>query len=535
MLLKREDRSLPDDKREKFHQQVVTLVLMLKTAEIRRECLEELIRLSSDEQLILVVADRMHQDLLRYIERNELDFENKLVAQMCVRVMQICRCYIKIKSDLEAMVKRLKSLVEESENPPDIQQLIENLGGWSGNDVARILSLLAFRQSVLKSPIKSAASELEFDFTISEFLGHFSLYYTHLVKKNNVEIYEKLPIEIILMDNSVQAGSSDKTRIESNTRYVSLDRLSRFLFNCTFTGDQDHLSYLLTESCIYPSNLLLLLFTSWLHSSYSNHWRCWEALSRALFAIVDIINDIRVVNEESSLVENMMLFDSTSLDDRLLAPSWADIIELIYKSANITSALIAVNMIKSLINKFKLNAKEISELNVITKEPEDGDEEMDIDSPPPQKAAPNAENQSTHSVISADNDWETLHLDKENLSLLTKQLEDLFLLDMLLKSNLCSSEADQQQQASQQQQTHQRKDSYGDVLGALPAKHHSVSLSFILSSGPGIVSEIVARWAVHHKISPELLICSPSADASVLDNADDGTVDIAEESRQLKR
>ena len=176
MLLKRQENaapaaSLPDERREKFHQQVVNLVLMLKTAEIRHECLDELIRLSTDEQLIYAVAQRMHQDMLQYIERNELDFENKLVAQMCVRIMQICECYIKVKRDASAMTERVAALVDESAHPPDIQQLIEDLGGWSGNDVARILSLLAFRQSVLKSPpIKSAASELQFDFTISELL-----------------------------------------------------------------------------------------------------------------------------------------------------------------------------------------------------------------------------------------------------------------------------------------------------------------------------------------------------------------------------
>lgn len=475
-------------------------MLMLKTAEIRRECIEELIRLSDDEQIIFLASQQMHQDLLKFINKNELDFENKLVAQMCSRVMQICQCYIKIKKASSSTLQRVENLASESLDPPDIQELIENLGGWSGNDVARILSLLAFRQSVLKFSSQTPKSEL--NFTISDMLSHFTLYYTHLVKKNNVEIYEKLPIEIILMDGN---GNSEKT---PDTRYVSLDRLSQYLFNGIFAGDDSHLAYLLGEACVYPSNLLLLLFTSWLHSSYSNYWRCWENLSRALFKIVDIMNNIRQ-NEESS--EENLLFDSTGMDDRLLAPSWTDIIELIYKSTNITSALIAVNMIKSLINKFKLNARDISELNSITQV--DGEEEMPITSTIP------TEIQSTHSIISSDNEWETLHMDKENLSLLTKQLEDLFLLDMLLKSNLCSLEEEQQEKVT---------------ANGTSARCNSISLSFILSSGPGIVSEIVARWAIRHKVPPELLICSPSADASTLDTQDE-SVTVADESTTLKR
>lgn len=511
VLLKKQDKFLPEDKREKFNQQVVHLVLMLKTAEIRRECLEELIRLSIDEHLIFLAAQQMHQELLQYVEKNELDFENKLVAQMCARIMQVCQCYIKVKGENVVMGNRMSQLIEESENPPDIQQLTENLGGWSGNEVvvARILSLLAFRKSVLKFHIKTGKSDLNFDFSISEMLSHFTLYYSHLVKRSNIEIFEKLPLEIILMNKE---PGSEKTRIDS--RFVSFDRLSRFLFNGIFTGDHSHLDYLLTDASIYPSNLLLLIFTSWLNTCYSDHWRCWENFSQSLFKIVDTMNDIR--KNDESLEENL-LFDSTSLDDRLLSPSWIDIIELIYKSTNITSALIAVNMIKSLINKFKLNEKEISELNCITQNEDDAvSSEM---------AVKNADLQSTHSILSSDNDWETLHMDKENLSLLTKQLEDLFLLDMLLKSNLCSSDAEQQDE--------QILSSGEPKVTSSPSRPNSVSLSFILGSGPGIVSEIVARWAVHHKVPPELLICSPSADANSLDTKED-TVTVADESTKLK-
>ncbi|KAJ6225670.1 hypothetical protein RDWZM_004215 [Blomia tropicalis] len=496
VLLKKES-NLSDEKLTKFHQQVLTLILMLKTAEIKRECLEELIRLSDDEQLIYLCAQKIHEDLLKSIQMNEVDFESKLVAQMCSRIMQLCETFVRMKTCTDLM-ERITKLVNESRDPPDIHQLTSHkLIGWTGNDVARILSLLAFRQSVLKSSNHhSFGNELKIDFVISDLLSHFTLYYTHLVKKNNVEIYEKLPVEILLMK-----------RNNENNAAVSFDLLSRFLFNSTFCGDETNLDSLLNESCIYPSNLLLLLFTSWLNSPFSNHWRCWEYFSLSLFKIVDIMNDIRQ-NED----EDNPLFD-LNLDDRFLSPSWADIIELIYKSTNITSAWISINMIKSLINKLKLNAKDISEITL--KENCNLNEELD------DFEMNRAEKISTNSVPSSDNDWETLHLDKENLSLLTKQLEDLFLLDMLLKSNLCSSE------------TEQEIDSITNVNKGATTNLHQVSLSYILTSGPGIVSEIVARWAIHHKISPELLICSPSTDANLMN--EDNSAEIADEHIHLKR
>lgn len=67
-----------------------------------------------------------------------------------------------------------------------------------------------------------------------------------------------MPIEIILMDDN---GSRKKAH--NDTRYVSLDHQSQYLFNGIFAAISSQLDYLLDEACIYPSNLLLLLFTLW--------------------------------------------------------------------------------------------------------------------------------------------------------------------------------------------------------------------------------------------------------------------------------
>jgi len=90
---------------------------------------------------------------------------------------------------------------------------------------------------------------------------------------------------------------------------------------------------------------------------------------------------------------------------------------------------------------------------------------------------------------------------------------------MLLKSDLCSAESEQQPKSIPPDDS--------------PSRDNSISLSFILTSGPGIVSEIVARWAVHHRISPELLTCSPSVDATLLN--EDISVNNCNDSSELKR
>ena len=140
---------------------------MLQTSEIRRECLDELTKLSTDVDLICLCAEMLHKSLLKQLEQNDLDFENKLVTQMCSRIIQVCRFYKSFHEKKSLLLKKLGELIEECKNPPDIQQLTENIGGWSGNDVARLLSLLAFRQSVLKTSSNDFdfESELQFDFS----------------------------------------------------------------------------------------------------------------------------------------------------------------------------------------------------------------------------------------------------------------------------------------------------------------------------------------------------------------------------------
>lgn len=469
------------EKLSKYYEDVYSLVLMLQTSEIRRECLDELTKLSTDVDLICLCAEMLHKSLLKQLEQNDLDFENKLVTQMCSRIIQVCRFYKSFHEKKSLLLKKLGELIEECKNPPDIQQLTENIGGWSGNDVARLLSLLAFRQSVLKTSSNDFdfESELQFDFSISDMLSHFTLYYSHLVKKNNIECYDLLPIEIVLMKQDNDGG-----HVTNESKYISIDKLSRFLFCATFCDDDNNINYLLNEICIFPSNLLLLLFTAWLNSRFSFYWTCWQCFSKSLFKIVDVIIDKRQTDDYETL------FHDSEFDDRLLSPSWTDVIEAIYNSNNITSSLISVNMIKALINRLKLDQNDISDLKRKVSDVEPAEEVKETKS-------------TKNFQLPSDNEWETLHLDKENLSLLTKQFEDLFLLDMLLKSNQGTTQP-------------VLLDKWNPIDGT--PKVDSISLSFILTSGPGIVSEIVAQWAVSHKIQPDLLIVSSAVEANFLDD-----------------
>jgi hypothetical protein len=385
---------------------VVPIVLMLRTADIRRECLEEIIQFS-DQNIIKETATQLRDHLLSSLTKNELDYENKLVAQMCCRIIQICDFYDKIKLFQN---KDYSCFITESSKLPDIQYLIDKLN-WNGSDIARSLSLIAFRESIISG--KSADSKSS-SISISETLSYFTIFSNHIVKNGDEEVFTNVPIEV-------------KVETSDNSQKTHLLALSNFIFSALLQTNDSDLESLLKESCIVPSDLLLLLFISWLSSKYCDYWKCWEYFSHTLQLIVE-----------------MMEHDIKDDENDLLSTNWKEILEIIYESDNITAALIAVNMIKAVNSKLK-----------------DRNQDKSL------------------SDNCSDMEWETLHIDNESLNLVIKQFEDLFLLDMLLRSNQQSEERD--------------------------CETNKISLANLMRSGPGIVSELVAKWAISSNITPDIL------------------------------
>lgn len=567
LLANRVDYDIEDGgKWNAYKQKLVKLMSMLRTSEMKHQLLELLVKLAGkgSEDIITHLASTMRTELLKAVEQAQLDFEGKLVAQMATRIVQLCRFYGQMSTNWKILGDRAATMVKTSrEETPDIAQLIETLGGgWAGTDVARLVSLLAYRASVLKISLEdemdSFRSEVGFDFGLVEFLSHFTLWYSHLVKQNGQEVYEHLPIEIILL-NAVEGSldeaedypkagrlisttAADERRSLTSVEVVDLARLARFLFNGILVAQteaavEEGVGQLLNECCIFPSNLLLLVFSAWLHASHANHWQCWRCFARALLHIVEVFDSMRREEEALNQAEEenteeerasrarWLLFDSSNYEDRLLSPSWTNIIELIYKSTNITAALVAVNMIKALIDRFKLSQTDIDELRLGSQRPEEGDEDEDVFGV---EAEVTSRLANAGSIVSnTDNEWETLHLDKENLHLLTKQLEDLFLLDMLLKSNLFALKS------IQKRDTEAEKSKLNLEIGGQVSREE-VSLAHILNSGPGIVSEIVARWVVNHRIEADLLVAASSQEAESIDE-EKKRIAMGQDSIELKR
>ncbi|CAG2100235.1 unnamed protein product [Medioppia subpectinata] len=386
-VLKTSGKSIAVDK-------VVELVLMLKTAEVRKDCLKELCA-TPDLRLIQITATKLREQLMISLERNELDFENKLIAQMCSRIIQLCRLYETIETKSPD-----NSYMSESLCSPDIQELMESLN-WTGSDIARIISFLAFKDALItgRSTATTAADDANQTVaTIADILSQFVLYSNHIVKSGDQEVYTDVPIELHIDVNV------DKTQTKQ------------------------------------------LLALTWLSLESCNYWKCWLYFNNSL----DVL--MALTKEDKS--ETMIMTETCDDETDSLSNQWTDILEIICDSNNIMAALIAVHVIKA------ANGRETA--------------------------------QSKPLDNSADTEWETLHIANESLNLLIKQLEDLFLLDMLLHSNRAEDP---------------EEDPSHEPNGP------NISLSYMLGSGPGIVSELVAKWAINSNIMPDIinkLISEPS-------------------------
>ena len=266
--------------------------------------------------------------------------------------------------------------------------------------------------------------------TISQYFNCFLIDHKQLCKDVNGEfLMEYIPVKIKW---SAGKGSSEYFLI-----------LSKFLFTSLICEENHSLLIVCDKSVLNASCLLKLLFLFWTSSeAYAEHWKNWASFS---YVVRTIASQLGEVTEE----------------DSVLSASWRTICGIIVASTNLSSALIAGYIVKRVASDLSLEK--------ISKTPNEEDD------------------------VLKDDDWETLSLDEERLNLLLKQIEDTFLLDLLLRSVNTLQDSER------------------------------LSLSFLLKSNPGVISEYVSKWAVGAKIEPRALsaICDNTA-------AEQGNADVEE-------
>lgn len=421
-----------------------SVLLAMRTAEVKREALEALIASMGQTaqtipEVLIELVSALKTQMASQSATNELDYENQLICQACAKILQLFELYSQIES-----LKTSETAVD-NDSPVDIQYLVEALN-WNGSDIARYLSLLSLKSSKKdlkpQSKIKKSQKESNQSVTFTTFLSSFQVFSNHVFKHNNEIQFDQVAIEL--------------TAGQKNSANEALAAVSNFIFLKSFTNeklDVAKIKRLLQQSCISPSDLLFILFTSWMSSSLYNNWKTWEVFNSFATAIVDLIPvDVNLVSETT---------------DDLVLLNWNPILHLVVSSDNLPASLIAVQVIRT--SDGLLRDKE-------TQEAEKADKSLE-------------------SV----EEWETLHVEAEQLNLLARQLEDVLLLELLLKS------------AGQSEHSYK--------IGRL-------CLSGLLKSGAGIVSELVAEWAVASQIEPDSLFRGLAGAERAEETSEDASGDV---------
>lgn len=297
-------------------------------------------------------------------------------------------------------------------DPPNDIESLSKSLGWPMTDVAKCISLFGLRHSVVSSGAGEHAKCPPV--SISRFINSFAIEQNQIFKDAQGNfVIEEVPIDV------------KWTAAKGDVDYFS--EIAAYTFACIFSADSAKVFKIFDRSVIKASCLLRLLFLFWTSNhKYVEHWKHWVDMS---FAVRTIASQLAETTEE----------------DCLLSASWKSVCGILIASHNLPASLIGAYITKAVA----------SEMNI-------------------EKSLPKSD--SDPEKMWGDDEWETLSLDEERLNLLIKQIEDTFLLNLLLKSN--------KQYANEQ----------------------ALSLSYLLKSNAGIVSEHVSKWAVRSGISPSALV-----------------------------
>jgi len=379
--------------------------------------------------------------------------DDSSIVELCKRVIRLCTMFEESADAIRSQPKISlpdpvsQRLIETySEHPQEIDDFADYLG-WSASEVLRCLSLQTLQQSYKRASSQGYSPFLPACFveplSWAEFLACFDLRRIAHKPGTVPQSTGDSVISIRLKDLSSKFLNEDsviKTAVfifqaasEIHYRYC----LNSTKFEAPPTDDPSghHRWY----SFIEPSSRLALLFQFWLSTDLGTHWKMWSFMQHQVGQITD---ELRV----SCMPSND--------DDSLLIEAWRRVYQLILESDNLFAAIIATNVIKS--DTLRMISDNEKREKLETNEAEESSRERKSGS---LKAA----------------DWECLCIDVERMGLLIQQLEDVFLLKLLLNYSHMDKGIDDRR----------------SFVFRIPR----ISVANILRGGPTIVSELVAQWA----------------------------------------
>lgn len=366
-----------------------------------------------------------------------MTLDDESIIELCKRVIKLCSIFNNLSeiSPREIFLPdvSLRLVDQYEEHPKEVDDFSKHLG-WSSKEVLRCLSLLALERSFSKedplNPWPSVGEPLSW----LEFVGCFNL---NRIPAKDFEAYES-------------SSSRKGLRLaQFNNKFLSSDKIlktSLFMFNRlseTFCKSfSDEFSKVQDNTKCYdqlePTSRLILLFQFWLSTKLCNHWRMWAFLQSQADRIASELK-------------------SNTQEDSMLVNTWRQLYQMILESDNLFAAIIGTSTLRAITLKILQESEKSIE-----------SDNSSMDKP----------GEQISSI-----EWEHLCVDAERMSLIRHQLEDIFLLNLLLRYSYKDSSLVE------------------DHLYRIPR----ISVANVLRSGPTIVSELVAQWIIQSGISLEVV------------------------------
>lgn len=379
--------------------------------------------------------------------------DDSSIIELCKRLIRLCIVFNELSESQVPHDIRLpdvnQRLIEHyEEHPQEIDEFSKQLG-WPIPEILRYLSLISLERSYRQDHATNPWPGLGEPLTWVDFVSCFDL---SRVKDNRRSSKERQP--------SISSTKLSIRLKEFTNKFLGEDRVIKtaiFMYNSLSENHYKLSQSFIKQSCetklagnynyLEPSSRLALLFQFWLSTNLSNHWKMWAFLQDQVGQISD---ELKVISMERN-------------DDKILIETWKQIYNLILGSDNIYSAITATATIRSdTIRMIQDNER---------REKLEKDEERST-------SQTDSEKQSNTM------DWECLCIDAERMSLLSQQLEDVFLLNLLLKYSV------------------DRGHLVENYIYSIPR----ISVANVLRNGPTIVSELIAQWAVQSGVNLSIFV-----------------------------
>jgi len=445
-LLKKLKMCLKDHSEESIgvEDQVLELLLDMRIGSIKQQGIERVLhtRYLGPECLYKIIS-ALHSQLEQLAqdasseEGGELDYESRMLLQFCAAEQRLLGAF----SALTALNEQKPS----STDTTDIISIIPRTVGVYGDDLSVLRDQLsAYHKAVEKSSTGTRVtfSEAEPTFHATDFLSCFECQLQRDTKSGEQPILSTKDADDVESTSDDGGKVTNKASLHIHirttlheTRYT---RLGNFIMKRRLHhGTSSEFEQILRESGIPPEDLLRLLVCVWL-SSDAHQLEDTPNFATALKSI----SQLKDVGE-------------VSVEHNKLSPWWQKMRDLCAESESIPSALLAALIGRSAANDMMIQAKESGTISSST------------------ELVPSQPLSLT--------EWESVTTERIQWTTLVRQLEDLLILQNLLKSSL------------------------NQDVPSCTEESISVNVKHILDGGRRVLPELVARWLAAQGVAPAML------------------------------